>query len=401
MPYIARVSQQGSPKLSYVQQVLADGPVAWWRLGEISSSDAVDLISGNNAAWTFPAGVTWAVPGSIVGDPNTAVTLDGVTHFPRAVTNTLPLAATDNFTLEAWMKPTTQQDIVGSVIYCGDGTNGYCLAVNSGNFPRGITNGPGLTDPPANPLPVNIWSHVVLKRESGVSKLYVNGVRADPGTNNTGTPIAPTTRTVIGCKGDLALWFYDGSIDEVASYATPLSDARILAHYNAGRDGSFPAAINLCTNGGFESNTAGWTAQGPNTISSSTDFALFGTKSMKITLNDVGNFRSVLYAATLTPVVHTLSAYIYIPVGTPIANGAAIEVRDWTGGTGTDTESAEINISTAGNWVRRYLNLTPAGGDLTGNFYINFHGGTVGSILYVDGVQIETGPYATAYVDTP
>src|SRR5207248_8254630 len=63
---------------AYSTTVLADGPVAYWRLGETAGTAIADS-SGNGRTGTASGGVTLGVPGALTGDPNTAVAFDGST----------------------------------------------------------------------------------------------------------------------------------------------------------------------------------------------------------------------------------------------------------------------------------------------------------------------------------
>lgn len=217
---------------AYSDLVIADGAVFYLRLGESSGTSAVDAKGGTS--WTYKNGPTLGVAGAIAGDADTAITVNGTTNFKSVNLADVPMTATDNITLEAWVNPETQNDgPLGCIVAIGGG-NGYAIVVNTSNYPRGFAGGgSGLTDAPASPLTTGVWHHLVLKRASGTWSLWVNGTRADPGTNNTSAPSTPTSKSCIGANQD-ANWFFKGSIDEVAGYNTALSDATILSHYEAG-----------------------------------------------------------------------------------------------------------------------------------------------------------------------
>jgi len=62
----------------YANEVLADNPVGYWRLGEDSSPNASNLGSADSAAeGTYTNGPTLGQPGLLVGSSNTAVGFDG------------------------------------------------------------------------------------------------------------------------------------------------------------------------------------------------------------------------------------------------------------------------------------------------------------------------------------
>src|SRR5688500_14316091 len=61
----------------YAAQVTADGPRAYWRLGETSGTTAADETASASPG-TYAGGVVLGVPASLAGDPDTAVRFDGV-----------------------------------------------------------------------------------------------------------------------------------------------------------------------------------------------------------------------------------------------------------------------------------------------------------------------------------
>lgn len=155
-----------------------------------------------------------------------------------------------------------------------------------------------------------------------------------------------------------------------------------------------PAATNLCTNGGFETNTTGWTTGGTNTFAVDTGQAKFGAKSGKATYAD--NATLADYGATITNVAHTASVWVYIPTA---YNGGGIELRQLNYTVAASAANAAMGTRDA--WQQVILTFTP-GADVTGNIQINNTGAapTVGRFIYVDGFQIETGSIATPYIET-
>ncbi len=78
------------------------------------------------------------------------------------------------------------------------------------------------------------WSHVVGVWDGASAKLYVNGVDTAAANTGPGGYNASTAATFSVGAYDDGSTPYNGYVDEIAFYPSVLSDAQILAHYNAG-----------------------------------------------------------------------------------------------------------------------------------------------------------------------
>jgi hypothetical protein len=90
-----------APASAYADQVLADSPISYWRLGETSGSTASDATGVNPG--TYIGGVTLGQPGALTGDPNSAASFDGVNDY-TVVPDSSTLDLTSGVTVEAWIK---------------------------------------------------------------------------------------------------------------------------------------------------------------------------------------------------------------------------------------------------------------------------------------------------------
>lgn len=156
---------------------------------------------------------------------------------------------------------------------------------------------------------------------------------------------------------------------------------------------------NLVTNGGFETNTTGWTTGGTNSIAVSTEQAKFGSQSLKCTYQDNDDL-AFISGLTLTAVAHSGGFWLYIP-STYTGTDLRIRVTAYTSITGTTTVSA--NMATVDEWQWVTLpNITPDAGDLVGNFALTEGGtnGAAGEFVYLDGVQMEVGEFPSDYIET-
>ncbi|MCC7475629.1 MAG: LamG domain-containing protein [Pirellulales bacterium] len=257
---------------TYSAAVLADSPVAYYRLNETSGSTATNLGSGGaaldgsftNFGSTTPPS-TIGNPGPRPGDMSGSATILGLESDNYAIQSapnvtaqvTVPdnnlLDLTGALTLEAWVyrdpqtNATNNEGIVGKFLGSGDNRS-YLLFYD----PRGTTPGVGfyvgttgtaatlaLLDTNTN-IPLGIdggWTHLAAVYEPNVRmSVYMNGVSI--GEKTTGLP-------VVGLyNGTAPLWIgrnhsnytntaFEGKIDEVAVYSTALNPETILAHYQA------------------------------------------------------------------------------------------------------------------------------------------------------------------------
>jgi len=160
---------------------------------------------------------------------------------------------TDNFTIQTWIKTSevgygtqhyTTMYIMGSE--CGGGANDWGLGVNnSGKLAFGAGPNDATVATPEN-VNTNTWVNVAASRNmaTGTVKLYINGVLKSTGTSNGGNSLncVQENQTWIGNGQDAPAYTFGGSISSVLAYTGVLSDADILANYNATSGTFYPVA---------------------------------------------------------------------------------------------------------------------------------------------------------------
>jgi hypothetical protein len=233
--------------VAYAATILADGPIAYWRLdeptGSIIAHDQTTQYSG-----AYHGDVTFDQPGAIHGDPDTSVYLNmamGQTGYV-AVSGSFPSVATfvgqSPFTLEAWIKPTSiNAEYRGILSYeplLDAATNqGYVVYVggfsDSGvGFSRFDDSVEGFARDGGVVHANEGWYHIVAVHSANLSAIYVNGLpvssRSDPEDIQSFVCSFSIGATHCGTQG-----FFQGWIDEVAVYAKALSATQIQAHYAA------------------------------------------------------------------------------------------------------------------------------------------------------------------------
>ena len=187
--------------------------VGAWLFDEGSGTTAAD-ISGNGN------------DGEILGEP---AWVDGV--FGKALEfdgsdsincgNDLSLDLTEEFTLMAWGRYTTED----SIDYMNHtGCNGYFLATwtNKVNFPQQCDAASAIGEPVND----GEWHHVAgVWAEGEGSKLYYDGeLHVEVPDYVPTAPFANTGNLLIGCYGNMEGEFFVGTMDEVAVFNVVLSE---------------------------------------------------------------------------------------------------------------------------------------------------------------------------------
>lgn len=208
------------------QEVLADSPAHWWRLGESAEviADAVHASSEYGVASGGPR----TASGLIVNDDNGALSFDGVDDRIQLPANAA--VSSSDMTVEAWIETETLPTVTAAIIYGQTPRNTLRIQLNTDGT-ASARRGASITATGTSVLTDGEPHHIVgVGTSTGVS-LYVDGVLED---TDTGVPSSTSDGAYIGSPSDDAESSFEGTIDEVVTYASALSAARILAHYQAG-----------------------------------------------------------------------------------------------------------------------------------------------------------------------
>ena len=249
---------------TYASAINADGPNAYWRLGETSGTVMVDSTAGaNNGAYV--GGVTLNAPGAIAGDGNGAVLLDGSSGFGRAA-NSPSLSLTGAVSLEAWVKFNATGPYAQIVVNKGDGASATGSAYEIAWIPGtglGFQTFIGGTryDADQNFTPViGQWYDLVGTRSSGGAlSFYINGKLVASGNDSGAALNAVTAGVGVGASGDgTGHLRFNGTLDEVAVYPVALTASQVAAHWQAAGVVPVPPT-NVTATGGPNQATVSWT----------------------------------------------------------------------------------------------------------------------------------------------
>jgi hypothetical protein len=228
---------------NYSSVIIADTPLAYWRLGEASTTPIAADSSGGATSYNgfYTRGVTSGVTGAITGDPDTAASFDGASAFvvvPNGSNG--PFDLRNGFTLEAWIINNGQSGVgqAGRIV-SNRATGGYGFGILHTGTPdrvRFTTFGVKDYDSDLTVVPEDgNWHHVAVVFDStNAANFYLDGKPTDtimgPGPAN-----GSTADLNIGRNPGTTQEYFNGSIDEVAVYNYELTAAQIAAHYAAAK----------------------------------------------------------------------------------------------------------------------------------------------------------------------
>ena len=230
----------------YPAAVLADGPVAYWRLDEPAGSATARDASGNEHDGTYLGGITLGATGI---DGGGAAAFDGTSG--RVVFgDVLDFADNVPFTLEVWLDPETLDNTYRRIIDKNgypSGRQGYTTFLRgAAMLDGGLRSTLALerwrddvkeTADAYEGVDPDAFNHVVLTYDGASCRVYLNG--AQIAEADAPTPLLDTSLPlVLGSNSDQDAAFYSGVMDEVAIYDRALSVDEIAEHYAIGTSGS-------------------------------------------------------------------------------------------------------------------------------------------------------------------
>jgi hypothetical protein len=183
--------------------------LAFWKLADTSDSSGNGNTLTNNNSVAFVAGK--------IGN---AAEFDGTNYLSRS----MAVDFSEDFTVSLWCKPADVETY--GVMLIGDAAETWNIAY-TGNGTIDINNAAaGFLNVAAAP---EQWHHIVTTRNATTTKVWLNGVLADQGDNQT-TKEADSIH--LGSNdGELD---YIGLLDAVGIWSRVLTDAEIAALWNSG-----------------------------------------------------------------------------------------------------------------------------------------------------------------------
>ncbi|HVV71453.1 MAG TPA: LamG-like jellyroll fold domain-containing protein [Verrucomicrobiae bacterium] len=230
------------PITGYAKIVMADDPVAFWRLNEPAGSGVAVDAAGSFDGTYDPGNGTVAL-GATTGIPRETDTGVSVVDGARvAIPWALELNPHGPFTAEAWFKPATlrtnsldYRTVFSSMGPGGSsGPNGWLLYQQPDNsFAWVLFNQNWVSSFMGDPVDVveaNTWYHMALTYDGSLFSIYVNGHLSATQTYDAFVP-NPDGDTNLGYRSDDGWNPFDGTLDDVAFYNKALTLEQVQTHY--------------------------------------------------------------------------------------------------------------------------------------------------------------------------
>ena len=264
------------PITGYASVVVADGPVAYWRLDEpAGSTNAVDAVGSFDGVYSatnfYPAsGITY--DGTFTYNAATGIPheTDGAIGITNGASINIPYAIEINppgaFSVEGWFQATSlpgnandyRTPFSSMSNPYGAGPTGWLVYQTAANnwswWPyNGLYGGVQLTD--NDQVVANQWYYLTLVYDGTTFTFYVDGVAKASGTDagfvqNGNVPVGYATSynynyttanglppgsdpTVLGYRSDGGFNPFEGTIDDVAVYNKALTSSQVQGHFQS------------------------------------------------------------------------------------------------------------------------------------------------------------------------
>jgi len=227
----------GTARAGYVDEVLADNPVVYYRFDETGSGSNQQARDSSNYLHHG-----WYNGGVSLGNPSAYAGLGTAAGFDNGVSDnnvSVPFLGTFNeLTIEFWSKPNSYQtwDAVYNVYGWPDwAVHVQFLEDGRLNFSHKLSGNPNKPLGSLAQMPLHTWTHIAVTLDfSGKLELFTNGrsVATDSYGGQRTALLGSANIGAWGQGGDIKREF-DGLIDEFAIYKSVLNEQRIEAHWVA------------------------------------------------------------------------------------------------------------------------------------------------------------------------
>lgn len=234
---------QAAATSPYASLISADGGTnlkVYWRCGDLPGSYLSDSSGNGNNVSPVPAG--FGQPGAMVYDADTSLDLTAGSGQPGGGFTWSGTVSASGITFETWFQWKTQStptNVAAIAQWNAGNSNTYVsLYVDlNGRVCANINTTVSSTTPTiqtTTDIRDGKWHHLVFTATSSAQTLYLDGASAGTATSTLGPQIASFGLSYFNVNASPSFLGFPANIDEVALYATSLSAATVLNHYNTG-----------------------------------------------------------------------------------------------------------------------------------------------------------------------
>jgi hypothetical protein len=231
------------------------GLTTGWISGALPAVSSVTYNGNRSYDITFASTVaSYLSPGMrlrttrTVAAPTQCTSLNGTTqYYSRASASVAGMTFTDDFTVSAWIKPTSYATSAG-IFSRYNGTSGWILYLSSSGQVVIQGNNASLfrSGSTYQSVPLNKWTHVAatLDLSGNVSTIYIDGVSVPVYMSNSGTPsaIVQAGNLEVGSwNGGLVP--FPGKIAQASVHSAILTAAQVKAMMSQTIDSSSPSIV--------------------------------------------------------------------------------------------------------------------------------------------------------------
>jgi hypothetical protein len=273
------VTVQADPTAPFPARVLADGPVAYFRLDESSGTTAYDYVGGNNATYT---NVSLGEPGydstaSVKSDPTETAAGFGNNNPPNNFAGNgptylnfgTPNGSNAEFSVEAWVQQYLYAGGGDCIVGLGYGGGGEQFVLDTGaangDLRFFVRNAAGNSYGASSTINIadSTWHHVVgvCDEVNGHVYIYLDGnqvgsttIPAGSGLLSSSTPLSIGARQSANNGGTNYDYQLYGNVDDVAIYNKALSASQVLSNHLA--SGVAPLITGLTPSSNWTTNQA-------------------------------------------------------------------------------------------------------------------------------------------------
>lgn len=163
--------------------------------------------------------------------------------------------------------------------------------------------------------------------------------------------------------------------------------------------GGSTSSTNLVTNGGFETNTTGWSnGTTAATLTRITSDFHSGAASLQLEITGADGRGVTPYTPGGDLPQSAFTASVMVKAGNAEAEAKTCTLRLTTR---PNNSATDFSVALTDDWQRISGSKTPAASQTELDVYVGiFSGGEEGDLVFVDDVQLEMLPYATPYIET-